>query len=103
MDDKLLGLLGIARKGGKLMIGFEMCSEAIEKSRAKLIIVASDTAKRTEKELRFKAGERPVEIIRISADKFNLSRAIGTSAGVIAVCDEGFAKRASELINQGGN
>ena len=92
MNDKLLGLLGIARRGGKLMIGFEMCSEAIEKSRAKLIIVASDTA-----------GERPVEIIRISADKFNLSKAIGTSAGVIAVCDEGFAKRASELINQGGN
>ena len=103
MNDKLLGLLGIARRGSNLAIGFEMCSEAVEKNRAKLIIVASDTAQRTEKELKFKTNGKDIEAVRISADKYSLSRAIGTSAGAVALCDEGFAKRASELINQGGN
>ena len=103
MNDKLLGLLGIARRSGNLKIGFEACDEAIKNGKAKLVLVASDTAARTEKELRFSAKEKSIDIIRIDADKFTLSSAIGMSAGVVATCEEGFSKRATELINQGGN
>lgn len=103
MNDKLLGLLGIARRSGNLKIGFEECNEAIKAGKAKLVLVASDTAARTEKELVFSARQKPTEIIRADFDKFRLSSAIGTSAGVVATCDQGFAKRATELINQGGN
>ena len=72
MNDKLLGLLGIARRSGNLKIGFEACDEAIKNGKAKLVLVASDTAARTEKELRFSAKEKPIDIIRIDADKFKM-------------------------------
>ena len=62
MNDKLLGLLGIARRSGNLKIGFEACDEAIKNGKAKLVLVASDTAARTEKELRFSAKEKPINL-----------------------------------------
>lgn len=101
MNDKLLSLLGMCRRAGKLAPGFEKAAEAIEKHKAALILIASDTAPRTEKEIRFKS-DNSVTVIRLTVNRETLSHAIGTSAGTVAVTDEGFATQAKLLIHQGG-
>ncbi len=103
MNDKILGLLGLARRAGRLQIGFEASAEAVEKGKSKLLILASDTAQRTEKELRFLSRDKEIDIIRIENTKAELSKAVGTSVGALAVCDENFAERVKELCVQGGN
>lgn len=101
MNDKLLSLLGMCRRAGKLEIGFAKTAEAIEKHKAFLVILAADTAPRTEKEVRFK-GKDAVPVERIPHSAQDLSRAIGTSASTVSVTDEGFASRALLLIHNGG-
>lgn len=101
MNDKLLSLLGMCRRAGKMEIGFAKTAEAIEKGKACLVIVAADTAARTEKEVRFKGKDR-IPVARISHSAEILSHAIGVQAGTIALTDEGFAKQALFLIDNGG-
>ncbi len=101
MNDKLLSLLGMCRRAGKMEIGFAKTVDAIESGKACLVIIATDTAARTEKEVRFKGKER-IPVARISHSAETLSHAIGVQAGTIALTDEGFAKQALLLIDNGG-
>ena len=103
MNPKLLNLIGMARRAGCLEIGFEAAAEAIRKNKASLVLIASDTAARTEKELRFHCKDKKIEVLRLVFTKFELSNAIGAQAGAVAICDKGFEKRAKELLSQGGN
>ncbi len=101
MNNKLLSLLGMCRKAGKLTVGYEKTVELVKKQKLFLVLVAADTAPRTEKELRFH-GNSTLPVVRLAETKEELSRAIGTAAGVVGITQEGFAKQAKLLISQGG-
>ena len=100
MNNKLLSLLGMCRKAGKLTIGYEKTLESMQKHKCKAALVAADTAPRTEKELRFHSKDQ-FTVLRLSQTKEELSHAIGIAAGVVGITDEGFAKQAI-LLSQGG-
>lgn len=51
--NKNYSILGLARKGGKISIGFDVACKDIEKKRAKLIIIASDASEKTKKNIIF--------------------------------------------------
>ncbi|MBR4868605.1 MAG: ribosomal L7Ae/L30e/S12e/Gadd45 family protein [Clostridia bacterium] len=101
MNDKLLSLLGMCRRAGKLEIGFSKTADAIENGKACLVIIAADTAARTEKEVRFKGRDR-IPVSRIPHSAEILSHAIGVQAGTVTVTYDGFAKQALLLIDNGG-
>ncbi len=102
MNNKLLSLLGLCRKAGRVAPGFEKVLEAAAKHHAALILIAADTAARTEKEVRYKTGDT-LPVIRIRETQEEISKAIGTAVGILALTDEGFAKQAMLLIDEGGN
>ena len=78
-------------------MGFDAAKEAILKHKAKLIILASDLSPKTEKEIRFVADKAAIPIIKteISLDEFSFG--LGKKVGVLAICDEGFSKKLSQL------
>ena len=86
----VLSYLGLARKAGKLSVGFAASKEACLKTKAKLVLIASDISEKSEKEIRyFSGGKIPVE--RIPYTIYEVSQNIGTKAGIVAVLDDGFA------------
>lgn len=94
-NNAILSYLGLARKAGKLSTGFAASKEACLKNKARFIAVASDISEKSEKEIRyFSGGEIPVE--RIPYTITEVSVRIGIKAGIVAVCDEGFA---NALVN----
>ena len=75
MDDKALGLLGIARRAGRLSLGHD----------------ASD---RLEREFfRMTQGEKSIPLRRVRYTMEQFHRAIGAKAGVLTVDDDGFAEK----------
>ena len=42
MNDRILSLLGLCRRAGKLVIGADPCIDSMAKSKAKLILYAND-------------------------------------------------------------
>ena len=96
-NNKILLYLGLARKAGKLAVGFAASKEACQKNTAKFIAVASDISAKSLKEIKyFSGGTIPVETVPFTI--LEVSAAIGIKAGIVAVCDDGFAKTLVRLF-----
>lgn len=89
--DKVLSLMGLCRRAGRLKAGFDACREASRNGKAALLIAAADVSPKTYKNLCYEADRAGIEAIRLWADMAELGRACGVRAGVAAVCDRGFA------------
>lgn len=97
MMNKTINLLTICRKAGKLILGFDASKDAMLNNKAYLIILASDISPKTEKEIRFFGGKTNVSVIKsnITIDEFYFG--LGKKVGIICICDEGFAKKLTEI------
>ena len=91
---KLAGLLGIARRAGRLTTGFDAVAGLMGEGKAALVMLAADLSEKTQKELRFAAGEKPVLIRTIPLTKEAAAAACGLKkpVGVLATDDNGFAQ-----------
>lgn len=96
--EKLFGLLTICRKAGRMTMGFDSVKESILTGKAKAVFLASDISAKTEKEVRFFAGRKAVPVYPLEASIAEIEFSVGRKAGVIGICDEGFAKKMAELI-----
>ena len=93
MNNKLCGLLGIARRSGHILIGFDAERAALLADKTQLILLASDCSPNTEKELRFAAEGKTCPIVKVTEDKDAFTTALGMQkpVAVIATDDRGFA------------
>ena len=89
-NNKVLSYLGLSRKAGKLAVGFAASKEACLKGTAKFIAVASDISEKSLKEIKYFSGGKAT-VQKIPFTILEVSAAIGIKAGIVAVCDEGFA------------
>ena len=80
--DKLLSLLGLARRAGKVEPGFDAAVGAARSGKAYLLLAAGDISEKTVKNLRYEGDRAGAATLR----------ACGARAGVLAVTDKGFAK-----------
>lgn len=92
MQDKVLSLLGLARRAGKLAIGFEAAKAAVRNGSARLLAAAGDISEKTWKNLTFEGERAGTPVIRLTRTQAEISRACGIKTGVVSVLDEGFAK-----------
>ncbi len=92
MNSKILGFLGIIRRAGKMTIGCDPVVDSIQSGKAKLIVMASDISPNTKKTVLRKSETYNAHTIVIPCTKDELSFAVGRTAAVISVDDEGFAK-----------
>ena len=97
MNDRLLSLLGLARKAGKLVAGMDMVKDAVAARRIRMVFVASDLAPRSLKEIRFvcrPTDENPqgVQVIPMNIAMDDMAVQIGRRSGILAVADTGFEK-----------
>ena len=91
MEDKLLSLLGLARRAGKLALGADAAEEALCGGKAALAVLAADISPRTEEAARRAAARYGVPVCKLRWTMDRLGAAVGKRAGVIAVKDAGFA------------
>ena len=97
--DKLLNLIGLAKKAGKLEIGEEPVGAAARSRHARLILIASDASDNTRRRaLHFgEAGE--CICLAIPPTKEMLGRALGrSSCALLAITDIGFAEAMAKKL-----
>ena len=98
MTDKLLSLLGLCRRAGKIVLGNDPVIDSINQRKAKLVIVASDSSKNTAKGVLSTAHRNNVSAQVVPYTKDDISLAIGKYTAVLCILDDGFAKKAQTLI-----
>lgn len=98
MVNKVLGLLGISAKAGKIVSGTDIVLENIEYKKVKLVIVAKDSASRTINNFTFVCEKQKVPIFIYGTIDEN-SRAIGKeNRAVIGVKDDKLAEAIKKEI-----
>lgn len=99
-NDKVLSLLGLAKKAGKLKSGEFQVEEEIKRGRAKIVLVANDASDNTKKKYSDMCAYRHISI-HFYADKDTLGRCIGCEErAAVVVIDEGFAKGIESELNK---
>ena len=97
---KLLGMLGLAKRAGKVSTGTFICEKMIKSKSAKLVILASDASDNTKKTINDACLHYGVKLIECS-DMSELGHWVGASAdrAVVSVNDNNFAKAIQDIYN----
>lgn len=98
MNDKILSLLGLCRRAGKMTIGADPTVEAIAKGKSKLIIYANDFSVKSLKSVELHAKMHDVKVLKLNRTKEEISFALGKLCGVLSIEDNGFANKLTMLI-----
>lgn len=104
-DDRMLSMLGLSRKAGKLFAGYDLCVDKIKQGQARLALAASDISEKTYKNLCYEAARMQIPVRRIKQDREVLGKACGIKAGIVVVTDEGFTKAIVDMddrMDEGG-
>lgn len=103
-DNKAIaGLIGLAKRAGKLVAGREALQKAILSEGLDLLIIAEDAAPATVKELVKLAKEQSVEMV-FYASKEELGNIIGyTASAAVGINDSGFASRLKQIMPESRN
>jgi len=89
--DKIIGMLGLAERAGKLVTGESKALEAVRSGKAYICIVASDASENTKKLFHDKCAYNHVPICEYGT-KISLGHAS------MVLCDENFAKGLNKLL-----
>mgnify|MGYP000844318394 FL=1 len=102
-QNKLLSLLGIARRAGRLSLGNDPALEAMRNGQTCVILVANDLSKRTLKGVCFAAEEAHIDVLTINETMDEIGAALGKRTGGIAVKDAGFANKMRTMCSETDN
>lgn len=94
------GMLGLCRKAGKLISGFDATVKAAAEKKAAGVFFASDVSQKTLKELDFMCARCGLTPKMLDAQMSDLEHILGKKAGVFAVLDDGFSAKIATLCKQ---
>lgn len=100
MNDRILSLLGLCRKAGKMTLGNDAVIDAAEKHKSRLILLTSDLSPKTAKGILAAAHRNNVKIRTVNRTKDDFGDALGKFCAVVSIDDSGFANKFTELIAQ---
>lgn len=91
--DKLSGTLTLCKRAGKLILGFDLVKESVQKGTAQLVLFSQDVSPKTAKDIRFHAERHGVPCREIPLLMDEMWYLVGKRAGIAAISDKGFADR----------
>ncbi len=100
-NNKLLSMLGLARRAGRLSMGHDMAAKSIASGKARVLLFAKDISARAQKDMLVIVEKQRVSVpvIYLSSTIDEIHFALGYKAGIITVDDENFAEKIKSLAN----
>lgn len=90
--DKILGMIGLARRARSAITGAEICEAAVRSGKARLVIIAEDMSDGGRKAITDVCSYYKVKYIEYGT-KQQLGKATGADErAVVAICDSGLAR-----------
>ena len=98
-DEKLLATLGLCKKAGKLVVGFDAVAQAMQAGEAKLLALARDLSPKSAKEIIRIAEKYGIEHVRLGVAMEDIKRFVGKQAGILAITDQGLSRSVASKID----
>ena len=89
-----LSTLGLYRKSGKVILGFDPVCDELKNPKSKIagVVIAKDVSEKTQKEMRFFCDKYETMLFVCENTMDEIKNVIGKRTGVLAVLDEGLYK-----------
>lgn len=103
--EKLLGMLGLAMRAGKLVIGTEQVFLAMQRPlKPYLVLVSEGASEKARTRIGYKCEFYKIPVFELAVSTAAFGKRIGKtySPACVGVMDEGFAKRMIELAESDG-
>lgn len=98
-SEKILNLLTMCRRAGRMTLGFDTTFEAMEDKKLHAICFSADLSPKTRKEADFLLKSRPdIKAFELPFSMEELHFALGKRSGILGICDEGFMKALVKLF-----
>ena len=98
MNNRLLSLLGMARRCGKMSAGFDAVCDAVKAGQSSVILISSDIAPRSERNIQYAVQNTGVRVVKVQEDKALLGHAMGLApTAIVSLNEKGFAAKALQL------
>ena len=99
--DRVRGMLGLAMKAGKVVIGTEQVVAFIQKKRIKLVLLSSSSSDGTKKKIRSKCEyyNVPLEELPIQTDELGTLLGKTYTPAVVGITDENFSRTLIKLLS----
>jgi len=97
--ERLLSLLGLARKAKLASFGHDAAKSAIRSKHAKLCLLCNDASERLSKEFLFLTQEEKVPLREIDLTSLDIRAATQYKAAVVTVDNNGFAKKMLDILD----
>ncbi|MFD2682790.1 YlxQ family RNA-binding protein [Bacillus seohaeanensis] len=99
-QSRWMSLLGLANRARKVISGEELVIKEVRNGKAKIVILSQDASDNTRKKISDKCRYYKVPLVSVD-NRYSLGQAIGKEARVVvALADNGFAKKLSELLDE---
>ena len=101
MENKILGLIGLSAKSGRIAFGADSVKREMLKGKIKLLILAENSSERTKLKFKKIADEAKIPIIFFVTIS-NISNAIGkTNKAILGIMDMNLAREIKKIYNGG--
>lgn len=97
--NKILSLMGLCRRAGKLSAGHDMVMQSVRNEKAQAVILTSDASPRHRRELEAADFKKPV--IALDCDMNAAGAATGKRSCIFSVEDSGFARQIQKIYEGG--
>lgn len=98
--NKIMGLLTMARRAGKLSLGMDMSKDACKNGISKGVCTAADISPKSLKEIKFVCMCENVPLYALGIDMESVGTQLGKKVGIISVNDSGFMKKAKTYMEE---
>ncbi len=103
MQDRVLGLLGLCQRAGKIKSGEFQTEKSIKEGKARLVLFPKDASENTKKKFRNMCVYRQLPFYEYGTKEI-LGHAIGREErSSISIEDEGFSKQLEKILDNGGS
>jgi len=100
-NQRVLGLIGLCTKAGKIVFGTEACIEAIQRKKVKLILVAEDAAVRTKENFSYYCEQNKIPVMQFGSIE-EISKAIGkNNKAVVGIKEKNLSDEIIKIISGG--
>ncbi len=102
INDRLLSMIGMCRRAGKLTAGFDTVVEGVRTGSITSVFYACDVSAKTVKELNYVCGQENVPTIPLPVTMDEIRSMTAKRLGIFAVTDAGLRRKISEMVLSDG-
>jgi ribosomal protein L7Ae-like RNA K-turn-binding protein len=100
LKSKVISLLGICNKAGKIVFGYDRVEKEIQSNTLRLIFIAKDFSKKSAEKATRLAKLKQIPVINTDLTIDELYYLLSYKSGIFGIKDKGFAEKLQQLLQE---